>query len=180
MSQLAVDSKGLTLRALDDLVTSAQRDPETYHLDRAAVVTAVNRVLQDRLGTIINVVYPDHSMADVVGFRGLRRRLLQLRRRFDDPDRAPVGITVVGPNGAGKTFILEAFAAETERTVITLSQIRSEWFGKTDVFAEMFRRASARSGGSSSWSTRRMSPSARSTHAIPTRPRPASPATSSR
>jgi SpoVK/Ycf46/Vps4 family AAA+-type ATPase len=63
-----------------------------------------------------------------------------LRRRFDDPDRAPAGITVVGPNGAGKTFILEAFAAETERTVITLSQIRSEWYGKTDVFAEMFER----------------------------------------
>jgi SpoVK/Ycf46/Vps4 family AAA+-type ATPase len=46
----------------------------------------------------------------------------------------------VGPNGAGKTFILEAFAAETERTVITLSEIRSEWYGKTDVFAEMFER----------------------------------------
>jgi hypothetical protein len=137
---LSVDSKGLTLRALDDLVTAAQRDPATYHLDRGAVVTAVNRVLQDRLGSIINVVYPDHSMADVVGFRGLRRRLTQLRRRFDDPDRAPAGITVVGPNGAGKTFILEAFAADTERTVITLSQIRSEWYGKTDVFAEQFEK----------------------------------------
>lgn len=137
---LAVDSKGLTLRALDDLVTAAQRDPATYRLDRPAVVSAVNRVLQDRLGTIINVVYPDHTMADVVGFRALRRRLAQLRRRFDDPDRAPAGITVVGPNGAGKTFILEAFAAETERTVITLSEIRSEWYGKTDVFAEMFER----------------------------------------
>ena len=137
---LSVDSKGLTLRALDDLVTAAQRDPATYRIDRAAVVTAVNRVLQDRLGSIINVVYPDHSMADVVGFRGLRRRLTQLRRRFDDPDRAPAGITVVGPNGAGKTFILEAFAADTQRTVITLSQIRSEWYGKTDVFAEQFEK----------------------------------------
>ena len=140
VESLAVDAKGLTLRALDDLVTAAQRDPATYKLDRAAVITAVNRVLQDRLGTIINVVYPDHSMDDVVGFRALRRRLTQLRRRFDDPDRAPAGITVVGPNGAGKTFILEAFAADTERTVITLSQIRSEWYGKTDVFAEMFER----------------------------------------
>jgi hypothetical protein len=137
---LSVDSKGLTLRALDDLVTAAQRDPATYRIDRASVVSAVNRVLQDRLGSIINVVYPDHSMADVVGFRGLRRRLTQLRRRFDDPDRAPAGITVVGPNGAGKTFILEAFAADTERTVITLSQIRSEWYGKTDVFAEQFEK----------------------------------------
>ena len=140
MEGLARDSRGLTLRALDDLVTGAQRDPDAYRLDRAAVVAAVNRVLQDRLGSIIRVVYPDHTMADVVGFAGLRKRLTQLRRRFDDPDRAPAGITVVGPNGAGKTFILEAFAAETGRTVITLAQIRSEWYGKTDVFAEMFER----------------------------------------
>ena len=140
IDRLAVDSKGLTLRALDDLVTAAQRDPAGYPLDRAAVIKAVNRVLQERLGTIINVVYPDHTMTDVVGFRALRRRLTQLRRRFDDPDRAPAGITVVGPNGAGKTYILEAFAADSERTVITLAQIRSEWFGKTDVFAEMFER----------------------------------------
>ena len=41
----------------------------------------------------------------------------RLRKRFDDPERAPAGITVVGPNGAGKTFILEAFARETDRTV---------------------------------------------------------------
>jgi hypothetical protein len=140
LESLGRDSRGLTLRALDDLVTGAQRDPDTYRLDRAAVVAAVNRVLQDRLGSIIRVVYPDHTMADVVGFTGLKQRLVQLRRRFDDPERAPAGITVVGPNGAGKTFILEAFAAETERTVITLAQVRSEWYGKTDVFAEMFER----------------------------------------
>ena len=145
------------------------------------MVTAVNRVLQDRLGSIINVVYPDHSMADVVGFRGLRRRLTQLRRRFDDPDRAPAGITVVGPNGAGKTFILEAFAADTQRTVITLSQIRSEWYGKTDVFAEQFEKGISAFGRSTScWSTRHTSRSAPSTVATRTRPRRGSRATSSR
>lgn len=138
LDRLVVDSKGLTLRALDDLLTAAQRDPDAGQLDRDSIVALVNGLLQERLGTIIKLVYPDHTMADVVGFRALRKRLVALNRRFDDPERAPAGITVVGPNGAGKTFILEAFARETGRTVVTLSQIRSEWYGKTDVFAEMF------------------------------------------
>jgi len=135
---LVTDAKGLTLRDLDDLLTAAQRSPDQFRIDRASVVAIVNRTLQERLGSIITVVYPEHSMADVVGFSALKLRLSRLRTRFDDPDRAPAGITVVGPNGAGKTFILEAFARETDRTVITLGQIRSEWYGKTDVFAEAF------------------------------------------
>ena len=135
---LVADAKGLTLRDLDDLLTAAQRSPDQYRIDRAAVVGIVNRTLQERLGSIITVVYPEQTMADVVGFGALKVRLDRLRKRFDDPERAPAGITVVGPNGAGKTFILEAFARETDRTVITLGQIRSEWYGKTDVFAEAF------------------------------------------
>ncbi|HEY8167839.1 MAG TPA: ATP-binding protein [Candidatus Limnocylindrales bacterium] len=135
---LVADAKGLTLRDLDDLLTAAQRSPDAFRIDRASVVAIVNRTLQERLGSIITVVYPEHTMADVVGFSALKVRLDRLRRRFDDPERAPAGITVVGPNGAGKTYILEAFARETDRTVITLGQIRSEWYGKTDVFAEAF------------------------------------------
>ena len=135
---LVADAKGLTLRDLDDLLTAAQRSPDQFRIDRPAVVAIVNRTLQERLGSIITVVYPEQTMADVIGFSALKTRLARLRRRFDDPDRAPAGITVVGPNGAGKTFILEAFARETDRTVITLGQIRSEWYGKTDVFAEAF------------------------------------------
>jgi hypothetical protein len=138
VEELVRDAKGLTLRDLDDLLTAAQRSPEQFRIDREAVVAIVNRTLQERLGSIITVVYPEHSMADVVGFGALKRRLGRLRRRFDDPERAPAGITVVGPNGAGKTFILEAFARDTDRTVITLGQIRSEWYGRTDVFAEAF------------------------------------------
>jgi SpoVK/Ycf46/Vps4 family AAA+-type ATPase len=50
---------------------------------------------------------------------------------------------VVGPNGSGKTFICEAFAAQTGRVVVTLSQIRSQWFGQTDVLTENFESALA-------------------------------------
>jgi AAA+ superfamily predicted ATPase len=135
IEEIVQDSRGLSLRALDDLLTDAHRSGRV--VDRPAVLTGVNAQLQTKLGTIIKVVHPDHSFADVVGFSKLKRRLERLKHRMDNPERAPAGVTVVGPNGAGKTFILEAFAAHTGRVAVTLSQIRSEWFGKTDVFAEM-------------------------------------------
>lgn len=130
----AQDTMGLTIRTLDDLTTAAHRQNKPLQQD--AVIEQVNQQLQRQLGSIVKLVYPSHSIEDVIGNAKLKKRLAHLKRRIDSPERAPAGITVVGPNGAGKTFIFEAFAANTGRAVITLSQIRSEWFGKTDVFAE--------------------------------------------
>jgi len=130
----AQDTMGLTIRTLDDLTTAAYR--QNAPLRQNEVIEQVNQQLQRQLGSIVKLVYPSHSMDDVIGNGMLKKRLEHLKRRIDSPERAPAGITVVGPNGAGKTFIFEAFAANTGRAVITLSQIRSEWFGKTDVFAE--------------------------------------------
>lgn len=136
---LVQDARGLSIRALDDAITRAHRSGSP--VGRAAVVSQVNATLQARLGSVIKIVYPDHGMADVVGFRKLKLRLIQLKRRIDNPARAPAGMTVVGPNGSGKTFICEAFAADTGRVAVTFSQIRSQWFGQTDAFAEMFESA---------------------------------------
>ncbi|MBM2810643.1 MAG: hypothetical protein HW416_1402 [Chloroflexi bacterium] len=133
------DSRGLTIRALDDVITRAQRSGKA--VGRASVVREVNGELQARLGSVIKIVYPDHSMQDVVGFRKLKLRLGRLERRIDNPERAPAGMCVIGPNGSGKTFICEAFAADTGRVVVTLSQIRSQWFGQTDVLSENFESA---------------------------------------
>ncbi len=130
----AQDTMGLTIRTLDDLTTAAYR--QNVPLRQEEVIEQVNQQLQRQLGSIVKLVYPTHSIEDVIGNGKLKKRLEHLKRRIDSSERAPAGITVVGPNGAGKTFIFEAFAANTGRAVITLSQIRSEWFGKTDVFAE--------------------------------------------
>lgn len=133
---LVQDARGLTLRALDDVLTSAHRTGTPA--SRRSVLQQVNSELKTKLGSIVNVVYPGHNLGNIVGNRKLKARLHQLKRRIDDPERAPAGMTVVGSNGSGKTYICEAFAAETGRVVVTLSQIRSQWFGQTDAFAEMF------------------------------------------
>ena len=57
------------------------------------------------------------------------------------PDRALSGAAVAGPIGAGKTFILEAVAGELDMPVLVLKNIRSQWYGQTDVIFERLRRS---------------------------------------
>ncbi|MCG8462275.1 MAG: ATP-binding protein, partial [Holophagales bacterium] len=50
------------------------------------------------------------------------------------------GAAVAGPIGSGKTFIFEAVAAELDMVVLVLKNLRSQWFGQTDVVFERLRR----------------------------------------
>ena len=45
-----------------------------------------------------------------------------------------------GPIGAGKTFIFEAVAAELDMVVLVIKNIRSKYYGETDVIFERLRR----------------------------------------
>ena len=40
-----------------------------------------------------------------------------------------------GAIGSGKTFIFEAVAAELDMVVLVLKNIRSQWYGQTDVLS---------------------------------------------
>ena len=61
------------------------------------------------------------------------------RFQSSGPDALP-GAAVSGPIGSGKTFIFEALAAELDMVVLTLKNIRSKWYGQTDVIFERLRR----------------------------------------
>jgi SpoVK/Ycf46/Vps4 family AAA+-type ATPase len=77
-----------------------------------------------------------------MGFRKLKEFLKEYfipRLRLPD-DRALPGAAVAGPIGGGKTFIFEAVAAELDMPVMVLKNIRSQWFGQTDVIFERLRR----------------------------------------
>jgi SpoVK/Ycf46/Vps4 family AAA+-type ATPase len=50
------------------------------------------------------------------------------------------GAAVCGPIGGGKTYIFEALASELDMVVLVLKNIRSQWFGQTDVIFERLRR----------------------------------------
>jgi SpoVK/Ycf46/Vps4 family AAA+-type ATPase len=50
------------------------------------------------------------------------------------------GAAVCGPIGGGKTYLFEAVASELDMVVLVLKNIRSQWFGQTDVIFERLRR----------------------------------------
>ncbi len=54
--------------------------------------------------------------------------------------KALPGAAVAGAIGSGKTFIFEAVAAELDLPVLVLKNIRSQWFGQTDVIFERLKR----------------------------------------
>jgi SpoVK/Ycf46/Vps4 family AAA+-type ATPase len=86
---------------------------------------------------------PLHNLSDLVGFSNLKVFLKEelIPRFLATGPSALSGAAVCGPIGCGKTFIFEAVAAELGVPVLVLKNLRSKWFGETDVILERLRRA---------------------------------------
>jgi hypothetical protein len=99
--------------------------------------------IQRQLGEdVVEFKRPTHTLADVIGFTRLKSFLdeeLVPRLRSTGKD-ALTGAAVSGPIGGGKSFIFEAVASELDFPVLVLKNIRSQWFGQTDVIFERLRR----------------------------------------
>lgn len=138
---LARLTAGLSIHALIQLLKGACH--EDRELGIQDVVKKVEDYIQSQLGEdIVEFKKPEHSLKDVVGFARLKRFLKEeLMPRFDlGRSEALPGAAVCGPIGSGKTFVFEAFASELDVVVLVLKNIRSQWFGQTDVIFERLRR----------------------------------------
>lgn len=132
---------GLSLHALRHLLLGASHSGETIEPDD--VLAKVEEHIQSQLGEdVVEFKKPTHSLDDVIGFTRLKEFLrdeLLPRFRSTGPDALP-GAAVAGPIGGGKTFIFEAMAAALDLPVLVLKNIRSQWFGQTDVIFERLRQ----------------------------------------
>lgn len=119
--------------ALHDKVPVAPKD----------VVVQIDDYIQSQLGKgTVEFKQPIHSIADVVGCRkqkDLWENELYARLISTGKD-AITGIGVAGPIGGGKSFFFEAVAAALGMPVLVLKNIRSQWFGQTDVILEKLYR----------------------------------------
>jgi SpoVK/Ycf46/Vps4 family AAA+-type ATPase len=91
---------------------------------------------------LLNFKKPTHRIDDLVGFANLKTFLRNelIPRLQTTKTGALPGAAVCGPIGGGKTFIFEAVASELDMIVIVLKNLRSQWFGQTDVILERLRR----------------------------------------
>ena len=138
---LAQATAGLSLQALRQLLLGAVHNGGRCTIDD--VVEKVEQHIRAQLGEdVVEFSRPQHSLADVVGFTALKqfldREMIPRLKRSDEA--ALPGAAVCGPIGAGKTFIFEAVAAELDLPVLVLKNIRSQWFGQTDVILERLQR----------------------------------------
>ncbi|TWT94820.1 ATPase family associated with various cellular activities (AAA) [Botrimarina colliarenosi] len=131
---------GLSLHALRQMLAGAAYAGEKLTPD--TVFDKVEEYIQTRLGDdVVEFKKPSHTLKDVIGFTRLKKFLAdELIPRFKATgDKALPGAAVAGAIGSGKTFIFEAVAAELDLPVLVLKNIRSQWFGQTDVVFERLR-----------------------------------------
>ena len=139
--ELAKLTAGLSIHAIMQLLKGSVH--EDKKLSRQDVIDKVEDYIQSQLGDdIVEFKKPEHKLDDIVGFSRLKAFLKdELIPRFKSSSRdALPGAAVCGPIGGGKTFIFEAVAAELDMVVLVLKNIRSQWFGQTDVIFERLRR----------------------------------------
>ena len=140
-AQLAMLTAGLSIQALRQMLLSACYSGEK--LQPEDVIEKVSEFIQAQLGEdVVEFKKPAHTLKDIVGNQKLVDFLkMQLIPRIisTGPDAIP-GMSVCGPIGSGKTFIFEGLAGELDIPVLVLKNIRSMWFGQTDVIFERLRR----------------------------------------
>jgi hypothetical protein len=139
--ELARFTAGLSIHALMQLLKGARHEKKKLLQDEAIV--KVEDFIKSQLGEdIVEFKKPSHSFKDIVGFSRLKEFLKnELIPRFSATgSEALSGAAVCGPIGGGKTYIFEALASELDMVVLVLKNIRSQWFGQTDVIFERLRR----------------------------------------
>ncbi|MCG9129642.1 ATP-binding protein [Candidatus Poribacteria bacterium] len=140
-SQLGMLTAGLSIQALRQLLLSVCYSGEK--LQPETVIEKVSDFIQAQLGEdVVEFKKPNHSLKDIIGNRKLIEYLrTQLIPRITSTGKdAIAGFSVCGPIGSGKTFIFEGLAGELDIPVLVLKNIRSMWFGQTDVIFERLRR----------------------------------------
>ena len=140
-TQLAELTAGLSLQALRQLLASACYSGEELSPD--TVIEKVSEYIQAELGEdVVEFKKPAHTLDDIVGNKKLVDYLrTQIIPRITSTGKDSLaGLSVCGPIGCGKTFIFEGLAGELNIPVLVLKNIRSMWFGQTDVIFERLRR----------------------------------------
>ena len=138
---LAKFTAGLSIMALNQILMGACY--KKSKLTQKDVIIKVEEFIKQQLGEdVVEFKKPTHGLKDVIGFEKLKQFIKEeLIPRFKStgPDAMP-GAAVSGPIGSGKTFIFEAVAAELDMVVLVLKNIRSMWYGQTDVIIERLKR----------------------------------------
>lgn len=137
----AKQTAGLTIQTLHQFLKRSAYLSETLGVSQW--IEAEEEQAKTQLGEgVLEFKQPTHRLSDVCGSTRLKAFIAKvlIPRIRNGGKGAPSGICICGPNGAGKTFIFEAVAAELGIPVVVLRNIRSKWFGDSDMIMERLER----------------------------------------
>lgn len=133
---IAKQTAGLSLHALRQLLCDEV-------VDNNLINQKVEEYICAQLGEdVVEFKRPKHTMDDIIGFSKIKKFIESemIPRFLAEDDSALVGAAIAGPIGGGKTFIMEAVASQLSMPVLILKNLRSQWYGQTDVIFERLKR----------------------------------------
>lgn len=138
---LASLTAGLSIHALRQLLVQSAYAQQP--ITPKQVIDQVEAYILAQLGEdVVEFSKPTHTLDQVIGYARLKAFLDQelIPRIKASGEEALPGAAIAGPIGAGKTYIFEAVAGSLGLPVLVLKNIRSQYFGQTDVVFERLRR----------------------------------------
>jgi SpoVK/Ycf46/Vps4 family AAA+-type ATPase len=146
IDHLASMTAGLSIHALRQLLLEVvhSKGAEPRQVSDESIVRKVEEFIKAQVGEdVVEFKKPTHKLDAVIGNRNIKKFIEnELIPRFRQNDIGGLsGCVVAGPIGGGKTFVFEAVATHLNMPVLVLKNLRSQWFGQTDVIFERLRRA---------------------------------------
>lgn len=136
----AKNTAGLSIYALRQLLIKSCYTGEK--ITNEVLSEHIKGYVESQLGEgVVEFKQPTHKLNDLVGFKQLKKYLKEsfIPRLKSTGDDAFPGAAVCGPIGSGKSFIFEAVASESDMVVLILKNIRSKFFGETDIIFEKLK-----------------------------------------
>jgi hypothetical protein len=135
---ISLITAGLTLYAIRQILLEFQYNGQ--ELNNNIIAQKIEQFIKSQVGEdVVEFKKPEHKLSDCVGFSNLKNFLKEEfipRVKYGSLS----GAAVAGSIGGGKTYIFEAVASELDIPVLVLKNIRSQWYGQTDVIFERLRR----------------------------------------
>ena len=135
-ANLAVQTAGLSIHALRQLLCEDE-------ICTQKINDKVEEYICSQLGEdVVEFKRPQHTLDDVIGFTKVKSFIREemIPRFLANGDSSLSGAAIAGPIGGDKTFIMEAMASELSMPVLVLKNLRSQWYGQTDVIFERLKR----------------------------------------
>ena len=135
-AKLAAQTAGLSIHALRQLLCEDE-------ICTQKINDKVEEYICSQLGEdVVEFKRPTHTLEDVIGFTKVKNFIQEemIPRFLANGDASLSGAAIAGPIGGGKTFIMEAMASELNMPVLVLKNLRSQWYGQTDVIFERLKR----------------------------------------